>query len=371
MSFLMGSILRYNGPMSKLDTSPYKGVRDFYPEDQFIQNYIFSIWREVAESFGYSEINASILEPSEIYREKSGDEIVNEQTFTFVDRGGRDVTLRPEMTPSVARMVAGKRRELAFPLRWYSIQNFFRYEATQRGRLREHWQLNTDLFGTSGMAGDIEMIELACSLFYAFGARDTDFEVRINHITGNAEKLAEIVGQLEIRGMRNIRIDPELTRGQAYYTGVIFEIFDTNKDNSRALLGGGRYDDLLTLFGEEGVPAIGFGSGDVTLRDFLTTHNLLPEYKNRARIAVLPLDEKFFELAEKISRDLRKLKINVFVDWSDKKIGDKIKNADKQKISFILPIGEDETNTNLFKIKNLSSGEERTVKLEEIPECVK
>ena len=137
--------------MAKLSTEPYKGVRDFYPEDMAIQNYIFNTWRKVAEKFGYEEYSASILEPTEIYTEKSGAEIVNEQTFTFTDRGDRSVTLRPEMTPSLARMVAARRRNLKFPLRWYSIPNLFRYERPQRGRKREHWQLNCDLLGTAGI----------------------------------------------------------------------------------------------------------------------------------------------------------------------------------------------------------------------------
>ena len=132
--------------MENLSTDNYKGVRDFYPADQAIQNYIFGVMRKVAERFGYVEYNASVLEPSEIYRAKTGEEIVNEQTYTFKDRGEREVTLRPEMTPTVARMVAAKRRELVFPLRWYSIPNLFRYEKPQRGRLREHWQLNADIF---------------------------------------------------------------------------------------------------------------------------------------------------------------------------------------------------------------------------------
>src|SRR5438132_1270136 len=130
----------------KLSTEPYKGVRDFYPEDQFIQRYIFEHMERVCELFGYEEYAASILEPAEIYKTKTSEEIVNEQTYTFTDRGHREVTLRPEMTPTVARMIAAKARELHFPVRWYSIQNFFRYERPQRGRLREHWQMNADIF---------------------------------------------------------------------------------------------------------------------------------------------------------------------------------------------------------------------------------
>jgi len=252
--------------MSKLGTDPYKGVRDFYPEDMAIENYIFNTWRKVAEKFGYEEYSASILEPTEIYTEKSGAEIVNEQTFTFTDRGDRSVTLRPEMTPSLARMVAARRRNLKFPLRWYSIPNLFRYERPQRGRKREHWQLNCDLLGTAGIEADKEMISLAYAVMKEFGAKDSDFEIRINN--SDIETFKEIAP--------NLVSDPTLARGQAYYTGTVFEIFDTNKENSRSIAGGGRYDNLLEIFEVEPIPAVGFGMGDITLRDFLETHKLGP-----------------------------------------------------------------------------------------------
>jgi len=145
---------------NKLGTESYKGVRDFYPEDMAVENYIFNIWKDISRKYGYEEYNASILEPADLYRAKSGEEIVNEQTYTFTDRGDREVTLRPEMTPTLARMVAGRRRELVFPLRWFSIPNLFRYEQPQKGRLREHWQLNIDIFGVSGMEAEIEITDL-------------------------------------------------------------------------------------------------------------------------------------------------------------------------------------------------------------------
>ena len=141
-----------------LSAEPYKGVRDFYPEDMWMEEYIFETWSYVAESFGYEKYGASVLEPAELYKAKSGEEIINEQTYTFVDRGDREVTLRPEMTPTVARMIAARRHELTLPVRWYSIPNLFRYERPQRGRLREHWQLNCDIFGTSDVSADIEII---------------------------------------------------------------------------------------------------------------------------------------------------------------------------------------------------------------------
>ena len=250
--------------MAKLDTAPYKGVRDFYPEDMAIQNYIFNTWRKVAERLGYVEYGASLLEPTEIYTEKSGVEIVNDQTFTFTDRVDRSVTLRPEMTPTLARMIAARRRNLKFPLRWYSIPNLFRYERPQRGRKREHWQLNCDLLGMAGVEGDKEMICLIYANMKEFGASDQDFEIRINN--SDIDNFRELAP--------NLVFDPTLARGQTYYTGIVFEIFDTNKENGRALAGGGRYDNLLELFEVEPVPAIGFGMGDITLRDFLETHKL-------------------------------------------------------------------------------------------------
>lgn len=252
--------------MSKLDTGPYKGVRDFYPEDMAIENYIFNTWRKVAEKYGYLEYSASLLEPTEIYTEKSGREIVDEQTFTFKDRGDRSVTLRPEMTPTTARMIAARRKSLKFPIRWFSIPNLFRYERPQRGRRREHWQLNCDLVGSAGIESDKEIISLAYAIMKEFGASEKDFEVRINNADINNFK---DIGP-------NIVSDPSLARGQTYYTGMVFEIFDTNKENARALAGGGRYDNLLELFDVEPVPAVGFGMGDIALRDFLETHKLKP-----------------------------------------------------------------------------------------------
>ena len=312
----------------KLSTESYKGVRDFYPEDMAIQNYIFSVWKKVVESFGYAEYSASILEPAELYRAKSGEEIVNEQMFTFIDRGGREVALRPEMTPSLARMVAARRKSLKFPLRWYSIPNVFRYEKPQHGRKREHWQLNCDLMGIAGVEADVEIISLAHAIMKAFGAKDEDFEIKIGSrkfLNGllvdelgmhpeNAKKIIHALDRLpkmsteeveaaetelnisfeEIEkmseeppkdinailvplkklGISNVKFDPTVTRGFDYYTDMVFEVFDTSPENNRSLFGGGRYDNLLEIFGVGPIPTVGFGMGDVTIRDFLLTHKL-------------------------------------------------------------------------------------------------
>lgn len=163
-----------------LSTQPYKGARDFYPEDKRLQKYLFNVMRQVVERFGYQEYDAPILESFELYAAKTGEEIVSQQTYTFEDRGGRKIAIRPEMTPSVSRMVAAKRQELAYPLRWYSIPNLWRYERPQRGRLREHWQLNVDLFGIADLSADHEVILLADSLMGAFKAKRDMYTIRLN-----------------------------------------------------------------------------------------------------------------------------------------------------------------------------------------------
>ncbi len=165
----------------KISTESYKGVRDFYPPDQAVQDYIFGVMSSAARSWGYEEYGASILEPFGLYKAKSSsEEIVNEQIYSFVDRGGREVALRPEMTPTVARMIAGKLQELPSPIRWYSIPNLFRYEKPQRGRLREHWQLNVDIFGISDFWAEVEVISIASDIMKKFGAEEKDFQIKIN-----------------------------------------------------------------------------------------------------------------------------------------------------------------------------------------------
>jgi len=181
-----------------LPTQPYKGSRDFYPEDKRVQKHLFSVWRKVLERYGYEEYDAPVLENLEIYLAKTSEEIVNEQTFAFEDRGGRKVTLRPEMTPSVSRMVAAKRQELAYPLRWYSVPELWRYERPQKGRLRQHWQLNVDMFGVAGIEAEAEIIEVADAILQEFKADRADYTIRLNsralmdEITKNILKLDNV-----------------------------------------------------------------------------------------------------------------------------------------------------------------------------------
>jgi len=166
--------------MSHLSNQPYKGTRDYFPEDKRVQNYIFATWKKVAEAFGYEEYGAPLLEPLDIYAAKTGQEIVNEQTYTFTDRGERTVAIRPEMTPTVSRMISRRQQETGFPARWYSIANFMRYERPQRGREREFWQLNADIFGVEGIEADAEIIKMADAVMKAFGATSKMYTIRVN-----------------------------------------------------------------------------------------------------------------------------------------------------------------------------------------------
>jgi histidyl-tRNA synthetase len=166
--------------MAMLSTQPYKGARDFYPEEMRVQNYIFDTWSKVAQRYGYEEYMTPMLEPLEIYAAKSGTELVNDESYLFVDRGNRQVMIRPEMTPSVSRLVAGRRQELAYPVRWYSVANFMRYQRPQRGRTREFWQLNVDIFGVPTIDAEVELITMADEIMKTFGATDKMYAIKIN-----------------------------------------------------------------------------------------------------------------------------------------------------------------------------------------------
>lgn len=425
-----------------LSVEPYKGVRDFYPNDMHIQTYLTDTMRDVVEHFGYEEYSASILEPSELYANKTSQEIVNEQTYTFEDRGGRSVTLRPEMTPTVSRMVAAKRRELPFPLRWYSIPNVFRYERPQRGRMREHWQLNCDLFGVATIEGDIEIILLAYELMRAFGATEKEFEIKINHravipealallakqhgetfskakqadlirlmdkkdkmkedvyaealraLLGEAlativltsytpenmqtlvahtpagKELFHLLEELDRRGIKNITYDPYLMRGFDYYTGVIFEVFDTDTKNRRSLFGGGRYDNLMELFGQDPIPTVGFGMGDVTIHDFLETHDLIPPYVSPTNLYIAVTSPHVFTFVAQLAQRLRRHDLTVAVDYTGKKIGDQIKTATKKGIPFCIVVGENEEKTDMYLLKHLPSKQEIMIHEQDIAEAV-
>jgi histidyl-tRNA synthetase len=294
------------------------GFRDFLPDQCAARNYIFARWREVARRYGFLEWEGPVLEPTELYKKKSGAEIVD-QLFNFMDKGEREVALRPELTPSLARVVATHEREFKKPLKWFSIGQFFRYEKQQRGRLREHFQLNCDIIGEADLSADIELVALCIDILRAFGFTVKDFVVRISdrHFwtdflrekdvspdqwdellqavdksgreprektaeklgkladpifailksSGKSEKLDKLVDGLRGRGLADfVSIDVGVVRGLAYYTGIVFEVFD-RAGKFRAIAGGGRYDNLIQQLSDGAVsmPALGFAMGDVVL----------------------------------------------------------------------------------------------------------
>ncbi len=408
----------------KLSTEPYKGVRDFYPEDQFLQRYIFEHMERVCELFGYEEFGASVLEPAELYRSKTSEEIVNEQTYTFTDRGDREVTLRPEITPTFARMVAGRLRDIPLPARWYSIGNVFRYERPQHGRLREFNQLEVNIVGVDGIEADAEVIAVAHGIMRSLGADERNFEIRVSdrrlldsifdqvgidaglraEITrlldkrGKVEdfgaKLSELVGDekkgrdlldqierttsskyledlrttLEHMGVGNMIVDTSVTRGFDYYTGMVFEVYDTDETNKRSLFGGGRFDNLLSLFGGESIPAVGFAMGDVTAKDFLEAHNLSPEYAPATELMICIVEDDARSHAIQLAQSLRREDVAIAVNISGKRIGDQIRQADKMRIPFVLAVGKNERESGRYTLKNLATGHEQTVSADRIAE---
>lgn len=390
----------------KLSTDSYKGVRDFYPEDMQIHNYILHTWKTVCEQYGYQEYGASVLEPTDLYRAKSGSEIVDEQTYTFEDRGGRDVTLRPEMTPTLARMVAAKSRELSLPIRFFSTPNLFRYERPQRGRLREHFQLNVDVLGIEGIEAEVEVISIASDILRAFGVESKNFIVKLNdrrlideelskfeldeeteyklkklidrkdkmdnfqeaaeELIGKEftydpkpnETITQLIENLNDLGIENVEFDPYLMRGFDYYTGTVFEVFDTHPDNNRAVLGGGRFDQLLDLFGNDPIPAVGFGMGDVVAEDILNTYDLMPSFEDTNTLGICVLDDGARNFAQKVAQELRDEGLVVSVDFTGRKADKQMKAAEKKGYPFTLCIGENEVETKQFTLRDMNGRED-------------
>lgn len=424
--------------MTNLSTQPYKGTRDYYPEDKRVQNYIFATWRKVVESFGYEEYGAPLLEPLDVYLAKSGDELANGQTYAFEDRGGRTVAVRPEMTPSISRMVAARRQELAYPARLYSIANFMRYERPQRGREREFWQLNVDVFGVDNNQADREIITIADQILKAFGATGDEYKIRINsrelinvmtrqylgldetessalmklldrkdkitrgdfdeqaaEIVGNkagdvlpkldallaadgfeglpselqetaeAKALQEVFVGIAANNVTSAVFDITLMRGLDYYTGTVFEVFDTHPDNNRALFGGGRYDGLVGMFGAEPISAVGFAPGGTMLENFLTVHNLLPANKSNTAAYVVVIDESY-EAANLLAAKLRQEGINVEVDITARKLDKQIKTADKKGIERVIFVGSKEAESGIYTLKNIVTGADQSLPLEQL-----
>ncbi len=422
-----------------LSKKPYRGTRDFFPAQKRVRDYLFEVMNKTAESFGFEPYDGPMLEEVELYKAKSGEELINDQIYGFIDRGERHVAIRPEMTPTVARMVAQTHKESTKPIRWYSIPNLMRYEKPQRGRLREHWQFNCDIFGSNGRLGEVEILQLAVALFENYGANESHFEILINDreavdaLFKNVLKLSDdqsyklykiidrskkepaekIKNSLLELGLTNDQVeiyeryiklssfdelksflsdlgvaehiaslsefieltknlelekylsyDPTIVRGLDYYTGVVFEIFDKNPENRRALCGGGAYANLLQIFNESPLPGVGFGLGDVTLTDFLTTHGLLPNFDLPVNDVLLTYQEDTGLIPTlKLATSLRKLGFNVVTHPDSVKFKKVFALAQKRGALCLGLMGTTELEQGVIQIKDLAKKEQREFKL--------
>ncbi len=417
--------------MCALPTQPYKGTRDFYPEDMRIQRWMFQRIREVLERYSYLEYDGPLLEPFELFAAKTGEEIVNQQLYWLVDRGERKLALRPEMTPTLARMVAGKFHELPRPIRWYSIPNCWRYERPQRGRLREFWQLNVDVLGGDPLLGDAEILLLAYDIMKAFGG-EKHTSIKVNNrrlmdhfftqtlglsaenalkvtkaIDARAKigeeayvkwlgelgvdsekqekmerffqsKLEDIVRDVPCQGtdellrlfemLKDVPLvfDPTVLRGLDYYTGTVFEMYDISPENRRAMFGGGRYDNLVALFGNYKLSGVGLGLGDVTLRNFLEIHGLMPKFESFVDVFVgLPKTE-LWNTSEQVARPLREAGLRVMTPLDAGGFGAHLKLATKHGARYAVLLGESELAEGKVVVKDLSKGEQKVIPITEV-----
>jgi histidyl-tRNA synthetase len=413
------------------------GFRDFPPEEFALRAHIQDAWRRVAARYGFSEYEGPVLEPLDLYVEKSGEEIVG-QLFNFTDKGDRAVTLRPEMTPSLARILGDRSRGMSKPIRWFSMPQLYRYERMQRGRLREHFQWNVDIVGEGGVPADAEVLAVAIDGLRELGLGAEDFVARVSdrrllsallRVLGvDDEKLPAAFGiidkierlpeekadalfrsragldeeQIEtLRGLLNatgvealaegfgghaevapeldrlrtyvacldamglgdfVQVDLRIVRGLAYYTGIVFELFD-RKGEARAICGGGRYDRLLELVGGEPLPAVGFGMGDVVLGDLLEERGLVPEYARSVDYFVVTVTPEQRPEALRIAHVLRDRGYAVAYALKEQGVAKQMKVAAKEGARTVLVLGPEEVDRGCVVSRDMSSGEEREIPL--------
>jgi histidyl-tRNA synthetase len=394
------------------------GFRDFYPEplphpdvwSADVRQYIFDQWRCIAKRYGFREYDGPPLEPLELFTTKSGEEIVG-QLYNFKDKGDREISLRPEMTPTLARMVAAHERNYKKPIKWFAIPQLFRYERQQKGRLREHFQFNADLIGETHPAADAELIALLIDTLRAFGLTSEDFVIRLSSrnawqdffkqgggdptheyeffqiidklerapapeseqklaalgfslakvnefiTSGNpTAELESILQNLAARGLKDfVKIDYQVIRGLAYYTGVVFEAFD-RKGEFRAIAGGGRYNNLVKLIsgGKVDLPALGFGMGDVVLLELLKARGRLPKFDSQMDVYVLIENEVLRPNSLKLVHDLRAAGFAVEYPLTPTKGDKQFKRAQELKVARTARLDND----SYVRIRNLKTRDE-------------
>ncbi len=411
------------------------GTRDFYPEQMALRVWLYNTMRQVAESFGYQEYEAPILESLELYAAKSGEELVKEQSYVFTDRGGSEITLRPELTPSLARMIAQKQNELNFPVRWWSFGPFWRYERPQKGRTREFFQWNVDMLGVSSPEADAETAAVLASFFQRVGLTPEQVIIKINNrrlmqdrfdalditeekrpsvsswidrrekmspeawteygkeidlspeqITKIKEMLADrdwwnqsteltrFFAVIDALGLRPyFEFDPSIMRGLLYYTGTVFEAWEVGGDIKRSILGGGRYDNLTRDVGGDPIPGVGFAMGDVVIGLILEKYGLLPKdlTTNPAPVLVTVFNDECLLESFKLASELRRSGINVVCYPEAVKLPKQFKYADRIGAKVTLVMGPDEVEKGRVAVKNLVNGEQISVTRETLIDTVK
>lgn len=412
-----------------------KGTRDFYPEQMAVRVWLYNTMREVAESFGYQEYEAPILETLDLYAAKSGEELVKEQSYVFTDRGGSEITLRPELTPSLARMIAQKQNEINFPVRWWSFGPFWRYERPQKGRTREFFQWNVDMLGVSSPEADAENAAVLATFFQRVGLTPQQVVIKVNNrrllddrfdaldipaekrpavsswvdrrekmspeawmeygkeIGLSPEQIAKMKETLADKDLWKLSaeltrffavieamklndfiiFDPSIMRGLLYYTGTVFEAWEVGGDIKRSILGGGRYDNLTQDVGGEPVPAVGFAMGDVVITLILEKYGLLPKDLNinPAPVFVTVFDEERMLESFKLASELRRAGLKVVCYPEAVKLPKQFKYADRMGAKVTLVLGPDEVEKDQVAVKNLINGEQVSVARDAIVDTVK
>ena len=412
-----------------------KGTRDFYPELMAVRTWLYQTAREVAESFGYQEWEAPLLETLDLYAAKLGEELVKEQSYVFKDRGGDEITLRPELTASLARLIAQKQGQLTFPLRWWSWGPFWRYERPQKGRTREFFQWNVDMLGADTPEADAENVAVLATFFQRVGltpnevvilvndrrlmeAKFDEFEINkemrpaVSSWIDRREKMSpdswEEYGKeiglsdsqlsnlktmlndkelwkqspeqvrfykaIEALGVSNfVQFDPSIVRGLLYYTGTVFEAWEVGGEIRRSILGGGRYDNLTADVGGDQIPAVGFAMGDVVVTLLLEKYGLLPDDLdvNPAPVLMTVFDEERQLASLGLATKLRKAGLNVVVYPEATKLAKQFKYADRIGAKVTLVLGPDEEENGLVTVKNLINGEQVVVEQDVVVDAVR
>lgn len=410
-----------------------KGTRDFYPEEMSIRTWLYQKIKDVSTSFGYEEYEGPILERLELYAAKSGEELVKEQSFVFSDRGGDEITLRPELTPTLARMIAQKQNELVFPVRWWSFGPFWRYEKPQKGRTREFFQWNCDILGVNSPEADAELVAVAASLMRSLGLTPTEVKIFVNnrrlmdtligdlgvsaenrktvfHIIDRRDKLSpaawkdyalecgltetqftdlcamlgdkdlwqksdelvRVFNVLKAMGLDDFVVfDPQVIRGLEYYTGTVFEGRDASGEG-RAVFGGGRYDNLVGDVGGDALPGVGFAMGDVMITVLLQKYGKVNvESTKEQTVLVTVFDADLLPSSFALGNQLRNAGLKVITYPEAVKLQKQLKFADRRGINYALIQGPDEAVSNSVTIKDLAKREQKTVRVEDAANALK